>query len=268
MAKVKKKDGTAYYYYYKKKRGRPKKRGPKKKKRMRGRRWQEPWDYKIILCNFKKQDRYIDKFHDLGEVEEMKEKLLKQNSTVEIPMLFVNNTRNSKTAYEYQSEYIVLRRIKNEWESNESMLKDQYGRFVKHTTTSEQWYVYDKFPCLKEEEFWVYGLNPRTDRKPIKWVYDNFIENYIFDDYNIIQIYLYNNKVIFRYHEDEINFIITKNIPDAIRVYNFLEEKYKKNRQVIFTGFTSGHSPRAQSLIKLIQNKTGWGLTKIYRKHT
>ncbi len=47
------------YYYYKKKIGRRKKPGAKKKKKIRGRRWQEPWDYKIIRFNFRVQDKYI-----------------------------------------------------------------------------------------------------------------------------------------------------------------------------------------------------------------
>ena len=269
IMKIYKDDGTFYYYYYNKKRGRKKKRGPKKKRKKAIEKHYQKWDFKIIQCDFKKQAKYIGLYHDYTEVMAKKEELLKENESVLIPHKFVNCKRNSPKQYEYVSEYIVLKRIRNkETESNESMLRNEFGRFVKHSVTSENWFIYDKFPCVKEETFWVYGFNPKNERKDIKWIYSNFIDIFIDETYDIVQIYAYNNKIIFRYSDADINFVIAKNVSDAIRIYNFLEEKYKKSKQVIFTGFVSSHTGRANETISLLKEKTGWGDEKIYRKHT
>jgi hypothetical protein len=195
--------------------------------------------------------------------------LLEENKKIEIPVKFINNKRKNPSHYEYEGEYVVLKRIRDKnTQTNESMLRDEYGRFVKHITTSENWFIYEKFPYYKEETFWAYGYNPKTDRKTIKWIYSNFISNFIENTYDIVQVYLYNNKLIFRYPENKLNFIITKNISDGIRVYNFLQDKYKKNKQIIFTGFITKHSDRTMETISLLKEKTGWDITKIYRRHT
>ena len=75
------------YYYYKKKVGRRKKPGPKKRKKIRGRRWQETWDYKIVICNDRKQDKYIEKFHDLQEVNEYRQLLENKNKQILFPKI-------------------------------------------------------------------------------------------------------------------------------------------------------------------------------------
>lgn len=268
MPKIYKEDGTFYYYYYKKKKGRKRKRGPKSKKRLKEKKYKH-WDFKIIHCISKKQKNYIGQYHDIEEVMAKKEELLKNNSAVLLPVKYVNNKRISKFQYPFESEYLILKRINNDnEETNESMVRNEFGRFVKHITTSDKWFIYDKFKCEKEEEFWVYGFNPKTERKDIKWIYENLIDVFINETYDIVQVYIYNNKVIFRYSKDEINIVITKNISDSIRIYNFLEDNYKKSKQVIFTGFVNGHTDRAKETISLIKEKTGWLPQKIYRKKT
>jgi hypothetical protein len=263
-------DGTFYYTYYKKKRGRKKKRGPKKvrykKKEVKN---YQRWDFKILRFDFKKQVQYIGLYHDYPEVCEKRRELEAENAKIELPIKYVNNKRVSKRQYHYESEYVVLKRIRDrENESNESMLPNEYGKIVKHVTTSENWYVYEKFPCLVEETFWAYGYNPRSDRKTIGWIYTNFIDAYIDDTYELVQVYAYNNKLVIRYSGDEINFVIAKNVSDCIRMYNFLEDKYKNSKQVYFTGFATSKTQRVLEVVQLIKDKTGWYDTKIYRKHT
>lgn len=267
MSKIYKKDGSFYYYYYKKKRGKKKKRGPKSNKNKIIKKNYKSWDFKIIRCDFKKQIEYIGKYHDLIDVEKKKNELLQQNSTVEIPIKFINNKRVSKKHYQIESEYVILKRIK-EGQNNENKLRNEYGKIITFKTTSEKWFIYDKIPCLIEEAFWVYGFHPKTQRKTINWIYNEFIDDVINQSYEIVQIYLYNNKVVFRYSENHIEFVITKNVSDAIRVYNFLNKRYEKNKQVIFTGLVKGHSDRAKEIISLISEKTGWDNSKIYRKST
>ena len=79
------------------------------------------------------------------------------------------------------------------------MLRNEYGKLVTIETNSDTWIVYDRFPHLVEETFWVYGYNPKNDRKDCKWIMEHIIEDYIYDVYSILQIFLYNNKMIFKY---------------------------------------------------------------------
>lgn len=260
--------GNTKYYYYKKKIGRHKKRGARKKRKLRGRRWQETWDFKIIQCCSKKQTKYIGVFHNTEEVEYAKNILLKRNESVVFPKMYVNNGHNSRKIEESEYEYVVLKKIRNkETEPNITRLRNQYGTFVEHKTTSENWVIYDKFPCVLEETFWVYGKNPKTDRKTFQWILENLVLNYAEEKNNIVLIYLFGNKVIFKYEED-FCFVICKNISDAIRMYNDLEEKTKKVRNVMLTGATTMRQPRGKYTYELIAEKTGWNYRKICRHST
>ena len=237
MAKIIREDGSVSYYYYKKKRGRHKKTGPKKKKKKPGAKNQETWDFKILQFDLKKEVAYIGKYHNLGEAEVVKERLLMENDEVEFPMKYINN--GSDRGYsEYVSEFLILRR--NIDNVNGHFLRNEYGKLTENVVTDKDWVVYDKFPHLKEETFWVYGFDPRTDRKTFRFIYENFINKVIDGTYNLVQVYIYNNKVIFRYDQDEIEFVIC----------------------------TSGKDYRASEIKRILLEKTGWNLKKLYKKTT
>lgn len=257
------------YYYYKKKIGRHKKPGAKKKKRVRGRRWQEPWDYKIIRFNFRVQDKYIGSYHDLKEVECAKRILEMRNEEVVFPKKYISNGRKNKQIYENISEYVVLKKIRDEnVTDNTSMLRNEYGKYVEHKYTDNEWMIWDKMPCVTEETFWVYGYNPKTDRKTFAWIYENLVDQKISDKNDIIIIYLYGNKVIFKYDLD-FDFVLCKNTSDAIRMYNLLDEWCKKKkRNVVFGGVATRKTDRLNSTIEMIQDKTGWDRRKITRRST
>ena len=256
------------YYYYKKKVGRPKKRGPKKKPKKRGVEHQEPWNYKIVRCDFRKQDAVIGIFHDLDEVEYAKSVLLEENGKI------IFKKRNSiqhgtKNVDEYLSEYVVLEKVRGDNTDNTSKLRNSYGKLVEHTTTNEKWRIVDKFPCEKEETFWMYGYNPRIDRKTFSWIDENYIEEPLENDkFLIIRACVYNNKVIFRYDAEDIEFLVCKNRGDAIKFYNLLIRKHLKNKRVAFAGLVLTRSDMGNTIIKLIQNKTGWNRSKIIRMNT
>lgn len=267
MMKKINKDGVEYYYYYQKKVGRHKKRGRRKRKKTRGRRWQEPWDYKILRFDFRRQASYVGTYHDLDEVKYVSEILRERNLKVVFPKKFVSNGRKSRNLYEFKSEYVILKRIRESGETNVTQLRNEYGKFVDHFTTSDEWAVYDKFPCLAEEDFWVYGHNPHSDRKDFSWILDNLVLSRVEDKSDIVLIYVYLNKVIFKYEED-FTFVVCKNNSDAIRMYNLIEERTRKARGVIMTGMTVTKSDRGQMTIDMMAEKTGWPRRKITSKST
>lgn len=270
MAKKIKSDGTEYYYYYQKKKGRKKKRGRKKLPKKKGRSWQLPWDYKILKFNFKKQEEYIGIYHDLEEANLAKKILLKENDNVKFPKKYINNSRKSAKTFEIQSEYVILKKIRDkEKESNVTLLRNEYGKFVEHKTTSDNWAIVDKFPCMIEETFWVYGYNPKNERKDYYWIFDNLIVNMLDYPYNFVRIYLYGNKLIFK-SDVSFDFVICKNIQDGIRLYNeFFEDVRKaKSKRVMFLGVLKQKSDKMDKAISEIQEKTGWDKRKICRHTT
>ena len=262
MAKKINSDGKIYYYYYKKKRGRKKKRGPKKKKPIIEKKKQS-WDYKIIICESNKQDKYIGVYHDIAEVELVKKKIIEKNNSVIFPI----KVKNSGKLSEFKSEYLILKRT-NDAKNLPTKMPNEYGKWIDNYTTSDVWAIFDKFPALIEETFWVYGYNPKKDRKTFEWIINELLLSNLTDT-DVIQIFIYNNKVIFK-REDDIDFVICKNISDAIRMYNLLREYCNSNKikLAIFTGLVNKRTDRTASIVKLLQKKTGWGIYKIYRTST
>lgn len=264
------KEGKVYYYYYKKKIGRKKKRGVKAKKKKGETKSSKDrtWNYKILKFDFRKQTDYIGVYRTIEDAYKEKSKLLRLNELVEFPVVYTVSKRFNCGTTETNTIYAILKKIKEEGESNKSMLRNEYGKLVEHVTTSKKYYIIDKFPCLVEETFWVYGFHPITDRKTYGWIYTNFVDDVCNSTLSLVNIHIYNNKVIFRYDGDEFNFVICKNVSDSIRMYNLLKKKYEKNKRVCFTGQIMGHSDRGRELIHMIKEKTGWSDYKIYRTTT
>ena len=257
-----KSDGSKYYYYYKKKRGKKKKRGRKKTKTEKSA-VDRSWNYKILKFEGRKQCGYIGKYRKYGDAYKKMQELLSENLKVDIPVQYKNNSKERGRLNRFLCEYAIMKKIKEEGESNESLVRNIYGKFVKHVATSEKYYLLEKYPCLIEEKFWVYGYNPRTERKDFKWICENIVDGME----GIVNIYIYNNKLIIR-HDNGFEFVICKNMSDTIRLYNKLSKAYEKNKFVVFTGSVSGHTDRSASTISMIREKTGWPLMKIYRKTT
>ncbi len=261
-------NGEEYYYYYKKKVGRHKKRGRKKEKKPTSKRKRETWDYKIMRFDFKKQVSYVGQYHSLDEVNYAKKILEERNAEVKFPRKYTNNVRKSKEITEFKCEYVVLGRIRDtENETNVTLLRNEYGKFVKHFTTNKEWAVVDKFPCLVEETFWVYGYHPKTDRKTYEWILSNMAVAPSEESGTVIMVYVYLNKVIFKYDED-IAFVICKNESDAIRMYNMISEETKKIKNIIMAGSVITKSDRGKYFIDILLRKTGWPKRKITSKST
>lgn len=260
-------DGTFYYYYYRKK-TRKKKRGPKTKKSKGKAPYDGTWNFKILRFVSKKQVGYIGKYRKYEDAYKRVQEELKKYENVEFPIMSLNNSSTSGEFNEPDSEIVILKKIRNENESNESLVRNKYGKYVKHITNSEKYYIYEKFPYREEETFWVYGYSPNTQRKTYKWVYENLIDGEKGLPFIIINVYLYNNKVIFRYDDERFEFVICKNVSDAIRFYNLLNERYKKEKNVIFTGMVKGTDDRGRATIQMIKERTGWDYNKIYKKNT
>ena len=262
-------DGTVYYYYkYKRKIGRPKKRGPKPKPKKKGPKHPMLWDWKVVQSVGKKQEKFIGYYHDMEEVGILKNMLKERNDAVIIPKEYINYSKKSKTLIDFNSEYLFLKKIRNtETESSTTVLPNDIGKMVEHKTNSERWKIVEKMPCLIEEQFWIYGLNPISQRKDIKWIMENFIDEKLSVPTQFIRISVFYNKVIFRYDED-LDFVTCKNISDAVRVYNKIEELKKKKKRILFMGYIKPHTEKCRDMLRILKEKTGWPADKLEKNTT
>ena len=234
------KDGKVWYYYRKKRKPGPKKkRGPKKKKKTEWiRRVFLPWNFKIIICSNKKQSKCIKRYHNEEEVLKAKEELIENNNKVIIPIERTNNGRENNKIEYVDLEYLILKKVSDDkHESNLSILPNKYGKLVQHKTNKEEWVIWDKFPCLKEEEFWVFGYSKKNERKTVFWIFENLILPKVECKYDFLRIVLYNNKLVIIDDNDNIDIIICKNTSDGIRLYNTLSKKFCVGfKNIIFRG--------------------------------
>ena len=241
------------------KRGRKKKRGPKKKlppKQYKGR---NTWNYKIVSCRNMRQNGYIGKFANIKDAYKCMDELMKESESVVFPKKVVNERHKTDCV----DEYLILERKK---EDKDVLLRNEYGKLVEHKTNTEKWLIFDKFRYQTEETFWVYGYDPVYGRKTFMWIYDNIITNNT-GRYNLRRIFVYNNKVIIKNDQAEMDIVFCKNKSEAIRFYNFVGDLIKKDgvKNVYFVGAYGGQGVRTKSIVDEICAYTGWDRKKVLR---
>lgn len=251
----------------KRKVGRPKKRGPKKK-RIRRKiikivKQRPVIDFKIISSLNGKQNGYIGNYRTYSEAYAKLKELEDENKNVLFPRKYLN----SGIIGNIKDEYLLLE--KNRFgNKNDGMLRNEFGKIVKHKITNNtKWIIKDKIVKLVEETFWVYGHDPKKDRKNCQWIIDNLIFDSIESKYDIIRILVYKNKLIIKYDNKPMSIVMCKNKSDCIRLYNFISDKInkEKTKQVIFIGAYNVICDARRELENDIMELTGWNKIKIQR---
>jgi hypothetical protein len=222
----------------KRKVGRPKKRGPKKKRIRRK-------ILKIIkerpLCDFKivtvingKQNGYIGQYQNYSDAHKKLIELNESNNSVIFPRKYLN----SGTIGVIKDEYLLLE--KNRFgNKSDGEARNEFGKIVKQKiTNSNKWIIRDKTTRYVEETFWVYGYDPKKERKTFSWIYENLIINSIESNYDIIRILIYKNKLVIKYDNKPLVMVMCKNKSDCIRMYNIISDKVRTNKikQVLCIG--------------------------------
>ena len=248
-----------------KKRGRKKKRGPKKRKPEKVLKGRNTWDYKIVSCRNGKQNAFIGSFPSSHAAYSMFYELLEESKKVVFPKKHLN----SNGLNESYDEYLILERNKHGDKEN-PLLRNDYGKLVEHKTNTEKWVILDKARYSVEETFWVYGYDPKANRKTFMWVYENLILNKIRSRYDIKRVMLYNNKLIVKDDAGDMDLVICKTKSDAIKFYNLLQEFVQRDKlkQVFFIGLRGGKSNTTSMLVKELCEYTGWDARKVTRTTT
>lgn len=182
------------------------------------------------------------------------------------PVKYISNKNISKGIVESNYEILLLK-IKKEGE-DVTQLRNEYGQLVNHVIVdNSQWIIMDKHIYYKEESFWVYGFNPKTQRKDFNYILNEIVLAHNNDKNYFKRIMIFKNKLIIQYDFD-IDMVICKNQEDAIRLYNELEVKTKKAkcRNVFFNGIVV--KSNKDWIMEMIMNKTGWNKQKVIRSST
>lgn len=246
--------------------GRPKKRG-RKKKRIRKKVIKQPSlpkkksaEYKIISCYNKKQNKYIGYYTSIEEAYCVFNTLKEESEKIVFPKKI--NVSNVKKDAIY--EYLLLE--KNIDGTKENIYdRNEYGILISQQTNKEEWVIRDKFQYNVEETFWVWGFNPRTERKDFLWIYKNIILNNINSKYDIKRIILYKNKIMIKNDNGIYDIVICKTIEDSVRFYNLLRNYaiQDKIKQIYFMGSYSEYSDKRKKLEDEIISQTGWSKKKL-----
>ena len=162
-------------------------------------------------------------------------------------------------------EYVIFKDVRDE-EPKSTYLKNEYGKYVEHNVkfNGKNYEIIEKYPAKVEDTVWVFGYDPRNDRKTFAWVFNNVLNEGFSSAVDIKRIYLYHNKVVFCNDENKIDIVICKTARDAVRYYSTLQ-KYCKKGPYLFMGAVTTKSALCPWLEKLLIEKTGWDTHKLRR---
>ena len=203
----------------------------------------------------------IGKYRDIDAAYSAFNALKDADSNIIFPM----SVTGFKTLKNSIDEYILIEKNNKEY----TVLRNEYGKLVEHYTNKHGWSIIDKFRYKKEETFWVWGLDNKSDRKTCSWIYQNMIYENI-ANVSVNFILTYKNKLLFRYDNGEFGLVICKTSGDCIILYNILEEKAKKDRikNFIFIGDFSKLSKSRKKVENEIMEITGWNKKKVQMQNT
>lgn len=251
----------------KKKVGRPKKRGPKKKRVRRKviviKKERPVIDFKIVTMLNGKQNGYVGSYQTYVDAYTKLTELTKLNEEIVFPRKFLN----SGTITPIKEEYLILERNRF-GDKTDNLLRNEFGKFVpQKIINSTKWIVRDKITRFVEETFWVYGFDPKTDRKTTTWIIDNLLIGSIESRFDIVRVVVYKNKLIIQYDDKPMRMVMCKNKSDAIRLYNFISEKIRADRlkQIVCIGAYNVVCDSRRKLEQDIMELTGWSKQKIQR---
>ena len=162
-------------------------------------------------------------------------------------------------------EYVIFKDVRDA-EPKSTYLKNEFGKYVEHNVkfNGKNYEIIEKYPAKVEDTVWVFGYDPRNDRKTFAWVYNNVLNEGFSSSFDMKRIYLYHNKVVFCNDKKEIDIVICKTASDAARYYMTLQQFCKKG-PYLFMGIVTTKSAMCESLEKLLVEKTGWTLNKLRR---
>jgi len=202
-------------------------------------------EYKSTLYRFKKKISAFKKF-----------KKLKDSNDVIFPKKYINSHKIKPVNFE-----ICVSKITEETDFKK---RDENGVFIEPRLIGD-WTILAYSDYDIEEEFWILGYNGRKDRPNINTILKMLFKD---NELNILKrIMVLHNKVIID-TDDTFDMILCKCPEDAVRLnmvlYKLAHKKRVKN--LVFMG--KDKKIMISEIYELIQENTGWTMSKIRRKTT
>jgi hypothetical protein len=225
----------------------------------------KPLSWRILLTSQKRKLTEVCYASNMEDALFKFNKILEENKKdVRFPIKV-----SSRDHIQIPTKYELLLMKRNFDEStNETFLKNEIGQFTPNKPNTDKWLIFQKSDFLFEETFWVYGFNPKVQRKTFDYILNKIL---LINTYKtkipLKRVMVFKNKLIIE-SDDDFDIVICKNVDDCIRLYNELEFEVTnlKLKCVYFSGFT-GEAIKKR-LVEKIKEKTGWDNKKIGRAST
>lgn len=254
---------------YKKKRGRKKKRGPKKKKPVIQHKYvglKRP--YHIITTNngVQLKDVYTAVSVSSG-LKKMKELQEEYNKDVKFPVRFTSSHKE-KTFTECDYRLMLIKK-RMPGDDKVGKIKNEYGKYVDCLTDNDNWVFIDELPYYVEETFWVYGYNPKCQRKTFDFIIEELVTSDARDKYFLKQIAVFRNKLLIS-STNHLDMVICKNHYDSVRLYNEIESVVSERnmKYVTFAGDINMKTLSFKIWYDKIKKLTNWTYKKINKNTT
>jgi hypothetical protein len=186
-------------------------------------------------------------------------RLIDENVSVVFPRKYVNYGGIKPITYR-----IAI--VKDTEEGDEfRMLRDSMGRTYKEPPLGD-YTIIDDNPYQIEETFWMFGKDPVHERVTIHEI----VKPIMFGAYKkdmVKQLIVVHNKLVL-YNEEQFEMIICKCKEDAQRLHHAIHKACNKNKikSILFMG--TANDITVSGMYEVIQNNTGWKMTKIRRTST
>jgi hypothetical protein len=184
---------------------------------------------------------------------------IKDANKVFYPQRFINTDAIKPVKYQ-----ICVTKI-TEGDDTFRTLRDDFGKLYTEAPLGD-WTIIDSAPYEVEETFWVYGLNPKSNRPTIHEVIKRLVHG-AYAKNMVKQVIVVYNKVVI-YNENQFDMVICKNLEDAQRLHHTLAKiaKKQKIKSLMFMGTAS--KVMISNMYDLIHEKTKWSYIKIRRTST
>jgi hypothetical protein len=215
--------------------------------------------YRIVLIKNKKKKKLLFKTQSPEDATKKFRELRKANK-IDLPQKYMNYKGIIPVKYEI---LLIKKRTDND---KNRFIRNEMGQLVEEINESEKWVILDSAPYNLEETFWVYGYDSRFERFTIKDIIKKILMKGIRGKNQTKQIVVVKNKLVIR--GDDLDLVICKCQDDCERLHNKLKEVAMNSDmdKLLFLGRASEKS--CSDMYDLIQEKTGWSKTKIWRTTT
>ncbi len=221
--------------------------------------------YAIYITKRKKKERLVKVFYWKNRAVKLFNDLVEENhSTVDFPKDLVANG-SKECMSKLDMEILLVRRATDKDFTKETAFKNEWGEVVKVTAKGRLDYVIlDKADWYEEEAFYCYGYHPLRDKKPYRFIWDNWIVNGGPDYDNTKRITRFPNKIIIKYAED-FNFVVCRNTDQAEKLYFKLMSDCEAKK--INYLFFMGEVPKGlvRQTYEELYEKTGWDERLLHR---